>query len=125
MICNNCGNEVEKNEFCPECGYRINNASTTEKPKLKYDSRATISLVLGVLCCLSLIAVVPLGLKGFIAATWISIILGISGIILGSSSKHSLNKNMAIAGIIISIIGLLFTMIWISYAFMFMFLSHR
>jgi len=96
MICNKCGHDLGEYNFCPQCGQQ--NSELDKKPEMKPDGKAVASMILGICSCVFIF----LGL---------SIPFGIAGLVLGTVSRNSPNKNMALAGIILSITSLALTLI--------------
>lgn len=101
MYCAKCGNELKGNErFCDKCGTPINSENIEKKENTgKASSHAMIGFILGV--C-SIIA-------------WFLPIIGypvtILGIVFSSKGMNSSNKGKAIAGLVLSVIFLIFTII--------------
>lgn len=101
MYCTKCGNELTGGEkFCSKCGRPINNGNIQNKGnEEKTSSQAMIGFILG-LC--SIVA-------------WFLPIIGypvtITGIVFSSKGMKSSNRGKAIAGLTLSIIFLIFTII--------------
>ena len=101
-FCPNCGYELEfkDSNFCPKCSYNLNdNNFINYNPKIFTNGMAISGFVLSIVsfvCCF-----------GFLSL--ISLILSIIG--FNNAKKHNVSSKLSIAGIILSIIGL----IWICY----------
>lgn len=101
MYCSKCGNELaEEGKFCSKCGNPVssgNNQNSGNEDKAS--SQAMIGFILG-LC--SIVA-------------WFLPIIGypvnITGIVFSSKGMKSANRGKAIAGLTLSILFLIFTII--------------
>ncbi len=106
-FCTNCGKELaEGNTVCASCGAQVEGAVAAAQPTVVVNNNATqakptnglaiagfiTSLVSGILCCGSI--------------SVISLILSIVGAVKANELGGS-GKGMAIAGIIISVIGII------------------
>ena len=102
MFCIKCGNKLNENQnICTNCGNFINNKNNTNNNQINNeinDKNAVIGFVLG-LVCITTCAVPILGLS-----------TSICGIIFSSKGlKSEINKGKATAGLILSIIFLIFS----------------
>ena len=99
--CPKCGADILSNNFCTLCGCQVKStANSAEQLILKHDGKATASMILGI--CSLFFFYIP-----------ISIPLAITGIVFGVISKNSSNKNMSIAGIVLSVSSLTLSVITI------------
>ena len=109
-FCINCGKEIaEGSNVCPSCGTPVNGAQATPtqtvvvnaaQPKQSNGMALAgfiISLVSTILCCGSL--------------NWLSLIFSIIGVVKAKDVNGN-GKGLAIAGIIISCIGLILTILF-------------
>lgn len=104
--CNNCGSDLTANDvFCKSCGNAINSQNSSDnnvnyenKSNSKKDNQAVTGFILGLVSILAWF--IPL--FGFP--------ITILGIIFSSLGLKSSKKNLAIAGLVLSIVFLLVTM---------------
>lgn len=99
--CRNCGKELnEEQNVCLNCGVNVTNTTNTTKTSESTDKNAAVGLILG------LISIVA----------WLLPLFGypvtICGIVFSSKGlKSNTNKGKAIAGLVLSIVFLIVTLL--------------
>ena len=103
MFCSRCGNELKGEErFCNKCGNPINNV-TIENNNNNYTDKKSSQAMVGFILGLCSIAAWFIPLVGYPVT--------ITGIVFSAKGMDSNNKGKAIAGLTLSIIFLIITII--------------
>ena len=102
-FCSKCGCEVqESNKFCTNCGNDLSEATVKSEPQVSEPKQSNTNGLAIAGFVISLVSLLCCG-----GTAWLGLIFSIIGLV-ESKKKNGAGKGLAIAGIIISIILLIF-----------------